>query len=125
MADDFEWDVFIAYCQADSAVVRDLAKRLQDEGLRVWPASRRARARQRSEVETESVLERSRVLVLCMSATALQQDWARLEAQSLRFRDPREVHRGFVPVHLDNSSLPSSLVQFSWFDWQQASPEAS
>jgi hypothetical protein len=121
MADDFAWDVFIAYSRADGAVVRTLAKELEAAGLRVWPASRRARARQRIEIETESALERSRVLVLCMSSAALGPDWARLEAQTLRFRDPLNIHRGFVPLRLDDSKIPHSLAQFAVLDWRPAS----
>jgi hypothetical protein len=36
----------------------------------------------------EEGLERSRVLVLCMSETAFGSDWAQLEAGTFRFRDP-------------------------------------
>ena len=43
--------------------------------------------------QIEDVLERSRVLVLCMSANAFGSDWAQLESgtcgrRNLRFRDP-------------------------------------
>lgn len=51
----------------------------------------------------ESGLERSRVLVLCMSANAFGSDWAQLESGTFRFRDPLNKERRFLPLRLDDA----------------------
>ena len=33
---DFEFDVFLGYSPKDKSAVRDIAKRLRSDGLRVW-----------------------------------------------------------------------------------------
>jgi hypothetical protein len=51
----------------------------------------------------EEGLERSRVLLLCMSASAFGVDWANLESATFRFRDPFNKERRFIPLRLDNT----------------------
>ena len=51
----------------------------------------------------EEGLERSRVLVLCMSANAFGSDWAQLESGTFRFRDPLNKERRFLPLRLDDA----------------------
>lgn len=121
MADDFAWDVFIAYSQSDAAVARDLARRLRKEQLRVWLTPGRIKRDER-EAKIEEGLERSRVLVLCMSA-AFGDDWVRLETQTRRFRDPLNIHRDFVPLHLDDAPIPGSLMKFASLNWRSVSRE--
>lgn len=36
MADEFTYDVFLSHSSKDKAIVRDIAERLRDDGLRVW-----------------------------------------------------------------------------------------
>ena len=48
------------------------------------------------EEQIDEGLERSRVLVLCMSANAFGSDWAQLESGTFRFRDPLNKERRFL-----------------------------
>ena len=59
----------------------------------------------------EEGLERSRVLVLCMSANAFGSDWAQLESGTFRFRDPLNKERRFLPLRLDDAPIKDS----GWF----------
>ncbi len=63
-------------------------------------------------------LERSRVLVFCMSANAFGSDWAQLESSTFRFRDPLNKERRFLPLRLDNAPIRGSLAQFPYINWQ-------
>ena len=59
----------------------------------------------------EEGLERSRVLVLCMSAHASGSDWAQWESGTLRtgqrpFRGPLDKERRFLPLRLDDALSP-------------------
>jgi hypothetical protein len=117
MADDFLWDVFIAYSPADGTVARGVATRLRNSGLRVWLDVSEIKRGATFEATTEEGLERSRVLVLCMSGQTFGPDWARLEAYSLRFRDPLNIDRDFIPLRLDDIPIPDSLAQFASLTW--------
>ncbi len=105
-AEAFTHDVFLSHSAKDKAVVRPLAERLRQGGLKVrfdeWtpsPAGAGEGGRRPGEgrgavplahrmgegsgvraAKIEEGLEHSRVLVLCMSANAFGSDWAQLEA---------------------------------------------
>jgi hypothetical protein len=71
----------------------------------------------------EEGLERSRVLVLCMSANAFGSDWAQLESGTFRFRDPLNKERRFLPLRLDDTPIKGSLPQFHCINWASADRE--
>ena len=47
----------------------------------------------KNELDREAGLERSRVLVLCISVNAFGSDWEPLETGTFRFRDPLNKER--------------------------------
>ena len=116
MPEEFPYDVFLSHSAKDKLVVRDVAERLRKDGLLVWfdewdirPGdSIPAKIEKRSKPPTSLAdpggngLERSRVLVLCMSAHAFGSDWAQLESGTFRFRDPLNKERRFLPLRLDD-----------------------
>jgi hypothetical protein len=123
MPDEFAYDVFLSYSAKDKAVVRDVAKRLKKEGLRVWFDEWVLKPGDSIPAKIEEGLERSRVLVLCMSANAFGSDWAQLESSTFRFRDPLNKERRFVPLRLDNTPIKGSLAQFLHIDWHSTDAE--
>jgi small GTP-binding protein len=52
-----------------------------------------------------------------MSAHAFGSDWAQLESQTFRFRDPLNHQRRFIPLRLDDAPIDGSLAQFLPIDW--------
>ena len=60
-------------------------------------------------VKIEEGLERSRVLVLCVSANAFGSDWAQLESGTFRFRDPQNKERRFLPLRPESSIRSETL----------------
>src|SRR4051812_24694825 len=121
MADNFAYDVFLSHSSRDKPVVRAVAERLRADGLRVWLDDWEIRPGDSIPSKIEDGLERSRVLVLCMSADAFGSDWATLESQTFRFRDPLNKDRRFIPLRLDAAAIKGSLAQFLYIDWR---PEA-
>ncbi|HWS85370.1 MAG TPA: TIR domain-containing protein [Pyrinomonadaceae bacterium] len=117
MADDFRYDVFISHSSKDKAVVRPLAERLRADGLRVWYDDWELQPGDHVFSKIEEGLEHSRILLLCMSAHAFGSDWAQLESQTFRFRDPLNQQRRFIPLRLDATSLKGSLAQFSYINY--------
>lgn len=115
---DFAYDVFLSYSSKDKTVVRALAERLREDGLLVWLDQWVLRPGANIPYEIERGLESSRLLLLCLSANALASDWARLESQTFRFRDPVNKDLRFVPLRLDDSEPRGSLGQFLYIDWR-------
>jgi small GTP-binding protein len=114
---DFEFDVFLSHSAKDKAAVREIAQRLQGDGLRVWFDELEIKPGDSIPAKIEEGLDHSRVLVLCMSANAFGSDWAQLEAGTFRFRDPLNQARRFIPVRLDDSPIKGSLAQFLYISW--------
>jgi hypothetical protein len=114
----FTYDVFLSHSAKDKAVVRPLAERLRQDGLKVWFDEWVLKPGDSLPAKIEEGLEHSRVLVLCMSANAFGSDWAQLEAGTcgrgnLPFRDPLNKERRFIPLRLDDAPIKGSLAQFS------------
>jgi hypothetical protein len=103
MPTEFRYDVFLRHSSKDKPVVRDVAERLRKDGLRVWFDEWEIRPGDSIPAKIEEGLERSRVLVLCVSANAFgsDPDWAQLESGTFRFRDPLNKERRFLPLRLD------------------------
>src|SRR3712207_2638973 len=121
---DFTYDVFLSHSSKDKPVVRELAERLRADGVRVWLDEWEIRAGDSIPAKIEEGLEHSRVLVLCMSAHAFGSDWATLESQTFRFRDPLNKERRFIPLRLDEAPVRGSLAQFLYIDWRGDQEEA-
>lgn len=117
MPENFQYDVFLSHSSKDKDIVRPLAERLRKDGLRVWFDEWQTRPGESISAKVEEGLERSRVLVLCMSANAFGSDWIALESQTFRFRDPLNKERRFIPLRLDEAPIKGSLAQVPCFNW--------
>jgi hypothetical protein len=95
-AEVFTHDVFISHSSKDKAVVREVAERLREDGLKVWFDDWEIRPGDSIPAKIEEGLEHSRVLVLCMSANTFGSGWARLESYTCRFKDPLKRERRFI-----------------------------
>src|SRR6476661_5823200 len=117
MPENFQYDVFLSHSSKDKAIVRPLAERLRNDGLRVWFDEWEIESGDNIPAKLEEGLERSRVLVLCMSASAFGSDWAQLESGTYRFRDPLNKLRRFIPLKLEDAPVKGSLAQFRYINW--------
>jgi hypothetical protein len=111
MPEEFRCDVLLSRSAKDKAVVRPLAERLRQDGLKVWFDEWEFKPGDSIPAKIEEGLEHSRGLVLCMSAQAFGSDWAQLEAGTFRFRDPLNKDRRFIPLRLDDVSTKGSPAQ--------------
>src|SRR5437762_11294494 len=118
MADNFSYDVFLSYSSKDRTAVRSVAERLKNDGLEVWFDEWSIKAGDNIPHKIEEGLEYSRVLVLCMSTNAFGSDWATVESQTFRFRDPLNKERRFIPLRLDDAPIKGSLDQFHYINWR-------
>ena len=118
MSDLFPFDLFLSHSSKDKTVVRAVAEQLRGDGLKVWFDEWEIQPGDNIPYKIDEGLERSRVLVLCMSANAFGSDWAQLESYTFRFRDLLNKDRRFIPLRLDDAPIKGSLAQFLYIDWQ-------
>ena len=128
----FTHGVFLSHSLKDKAVVRPLAERLRKDGLKVWfdewEIAKAESGKGASELQPsafslqpllEHGLERSRVLVLCMSANAFGSDWAQLrltpsQPSTLNYQPtgaPLNQERRFLPLRLNGASCSSRTMK--------------
>jgi hypothetical protein len=103
--------------------VRRLAERLKTAGVRVWLdewSSRRGHHR----AEVDEGLEQSRVLMLCISPTALASGWVAPERSTAVHRDPSNAGRRFIPLLLGDCDLPDTLGLYKYVDVREESEAA-
>ncbi|MBL8205364.1 MAG: toll/interleukin-1 receptor domain-containing protein [Blastocatellia bacterium] len=105
MDNEFRFDVFLSHSSKDKPLVRDIAKRLRADGVRVWLDEWEIKPGDSIPAKIEEGLAQSRVLVLCMSAQAFSSDWGQLESYTFRFRDPLNKERRFLPLRLDEAKI--------------------
>jgi small GTP-binding protein len=120
----FDYDVFLSHSSKDKPVVRALAERLKNDGLRVWLDEWIIKPGDMIGLSIEKGLEQSRTLVLFMSANAFPSEWVTLERHTALFRDPTNQDRRFIPLRLDDAPIGDTLRQFAYVDWRQPSDEA-
>src|SRR5690348_7565016 len=109
MAEAFKYDVFISHSAKDKAAVRELAKRLNEDHLKVWFDEWVIKPGDLIPAKVEEGLEQSRTLVLVMSSNSFASDWILMENLTARFRDPTNTQRRFIPIRLDDTEIKDSL----------------
>ena len=95
MTTSFDWDVFLSHSSVDKPRVARLAERLTAAGLRVRFDRPNINNGEVIVTAIEQGLERSRVLVLCITKAAFESEWVRLERNTATFRDPANHNRRF------------------------------
>ncbi len=117
-SETFTCDFFLSHSAKDKAVVRPLAERLRQDGVRVWFDEWVLKPGGSIPAKIEEGLEHSRVLVLCLSANAFGSDWAQLEAGTFRFRDPLNQEHRFIPLRFDDALPIASRAQSLHINWR-------
>src|SRR5689334_8449877 len=120
--DQVLYDVFVSYSSKDKRLVRNIAQQLRVDGLRVWFDEWEIRPGDHIQRQISDGLNRSRVLVLCISANLSESDWAQFEASTVLFRDPLNRDRRFIPLRLDDSPIKSALAPFLYIRWRPEEP---
>ena len=115
----YEYDVFISYSSADSAKVHPIAQKLSDAGLRVWLDKWSIPVGGDIVSEIEQGLQKSRVCVACMSNSYFQSKWTQLERNSSTFRDPSNEDLRFIPILIEQCSIPDTIARLRLLDFSE------
>lgn len=123
MPEAAQFDVFLSHSSKDKDIVRELAVRLKRDDLRVWFDEWEIALGDPIFSKVEAGLINSRILILSMSGNAFGSDWTILESQTVRFRDPLNRERRFIPLLVADTQIPGTLVQFKYLDWRSPNDE--
>ena len=113
----FEFDVFLSHSHFDKKRVRNIAKTLKKEGLKVWFDEWVIEPGEDIYLAIEHGLQQSHTLILCLSQNALSSDWLTLERNTAIFRDPSNKSRRFIPILLEKCKLPETLSRYKYIDF--------
>ncbi|MGV1005812.1 MAG: TIR domain-containing protein [Candidatus Nanopelagicales bacterium] len=111
------WDVFLSHNSADKARVRRLAKELRDQGLQVWFDEDTIPAGASITLAVEDGIERSRMMILCISPDFLANEWPQTERAAKQFADPANRNRSILPVMFRRCELPSLLAHLRYVSY--------
>lgn len=118
---DEHFDVFLSHNSDDKPLVRDLAERLEQRGVRVWLDEKQLIPGRPWQEELE------RILTTCKSAAVLvgPSGLGSWQARETRLSLAEFVNRGLpvIPVLLPGATsqpeLPAFLRQFTWVEFRQ------
>ncbi|RQW77394.1 MAG: TIR domain-containing protein [Methanothrix sp.] len=124
MSRSFDYDVFLSYSSKDYETVHALAERLKKDGLRVWLDNWVIQPGDLIPLKIQHGLEKSRTLLMCMSPAYFDSVWGTLEHYTLLFHDPTNIQHSFLPVLIEDCTLPNVIAQFARIDFRMRSDEA-
>lgn len=97
----FEWDVFISHATEDKEnFVRELANRLEQNGLKVWYDEFTLKVGDRLRESIEKGLSTSQYGIVVLSHAFFKKDWPQRELSVLLERDSRN-RKVILPIWLD------------------------
>jgi hypothetical protein len=114
-------DVSLSHSSVDKPRVRRLAFGLRDRGVRVWFDETEIPAGGSIPLAVEDGVERSRVMVLCLSPAFLQSEWAQAERSAMQFADPANRNRTLIPLLFKACELPKALAHLKYVDYRRHS----
>lgn len=118
MTEEFSYDVFISYSHRDTATVHCLAERLREDGLKIWLDDWIISPGTSIPLAIEQGLEKSRILLICMSGQYFVSEWTSLERYTIFFRDPANLQTRFIPILLEDCNRPMAIAHFACVDWR-------
>lgn len=100
-----------------------MAKRLHNDGLRVWFDEWLIHPGDDIFLKIEDGLQQSRTLVLVMSSNTFGSNWVRLERSTSLFRDPTNEKRRFIPLLIQDCIIPEAIQRYKYIDWCDGSED--
>jgi hypothetical protein len=117
-------DVFVSYSSQDFRIVQAVVKWLSNKGVRVWFDRTSIQAGDTITAAIEQGLTHSNTCLAMLSKQSIRSDWAKMERATVVFRDPTNRQRRFIPVLLDDCTLPDTLRIYRYVDLRRRSAKA-
>lgn len=114
----YKFDVFLSFDSNNASLAKEIASDLRASGLRIWLSEWISQLGDDLGYQTSTALADSRIMLLLVSEKILGTQWRHLEKLTLRFRDPVNSERRFIPIRLDEAPLPETLRQLHHIEWR-------
>jgi len=120
MSDQKQLLVFISHASEDNAAVKQLTRRLQEDGFDPWFDVDRLLPGQDWNFEIEKALQASGAILLCFSSVSVAKEGyiQREYKRAMRYREEKPEGTIFViPVRLDECELPFFIREIQWVNY--------
>lgn len=112
-----EAKVFLSYAHADSSIVRQVANRLTEAGIRIWWDADNLKPGNVWMQEIEWQLSAADFIVFFISSSSVKGGWTQQEVQiALHQQLSGEGGAVMLPVLLEDAEVPPLLRQVQWVD---------
>jgi len=105
-----KWHVFISYATVDIIKVHQIVKSLKKQGLKTWIDEERISLTDSIPIAIEDALEQSKTMVACFSPAYFASEQTRRERASFLHSDPMNESNAFIPVVIEDCTIPRSLI---------------
>ncbi len=112
--------IFLSNASEDKVYVRELCKRLKDDGFDPWLDEERLLPGQDWNLEIEKALRASDAILLCFSAVSVTKEGyiQREYKRSMRYQEEKPEGTIFViPIQLDECELPHFIRDIQYVDY--------
>ena len=103
--DSFDFDVFLSHSSKDKPIVRPIAERLRNDGLRVWFDEWEIKPGESITGGIEKGLQECDVFLLMWSAAAKASKWVDTELRAAIRKRVEDAQLRLVPIMVDNTPL--------------------
>src|SRR5882762_9347658 len=114
-------DAFISYSHDDEAFAKDLAARLERDGVTTWMDYKDAGWGKSFPFEIEAVINETRHILCIISKSWAASAWCRLERYSAMIADPDGYLGKLLPILLsDSESIPAFMRPLVYIDCRES-----
>ena len=116
---DNKLKIFISYAKEDIIEVRELAYKLQFDGYDTWIDEHKLLPGQDWRLEIESSIEKSDIILLCLSNTSINKRGYIQKEMRLAIDTAELMPEGsifIIPVRLEECEVPRKLQSLQWVD---------
>jgi hypothetical protein len=115
--------VFLCHGSEDKPTVREIYRRLRDDGVDPWLDEREILPGQDWNAEIIQAVRQCNAILVCLSAKSVRKEGYLQKEIKFALDAADEKPEGtifIIPVKLDECDLPQRLCYWQWVDWQDA-----
>jgi len=117
---EFEYDVFLSYTEANKAEAQNLYERLRNEAIRVFFAEETIPPGGNITLGVMDALRASRKVAIIMTPAYFSKTWPRAEFAAILNKDPENKDRRLIPLLFESCDIPDLIAPLKYLDFRNA-----
>ena len=117
---EFEYDVFLSYTEANKVEAQNLYESLRNEAIRVFFAEETIPTGGNITLGVMDALHASRKVAIIMTPAYFSKTWPRAEFASILSKDPENKDRRLIPLLFDTCDIPDLIAPLKYLDFRTA-----